>query len=352
MSIQIDTKYANIVSSRLNQFKWRGDGSANFRCPLCGDSKKNKVKKRAWLFEHNANLMFKCWNCGEAMAFSNLLKQLDAVLYKEYSVENFQNDKAHKWYQTKPIKVQKPQPKAEDKSERAFEKKKSVLDSLDRCSNLSPEHICYKYLKARKIPLQHWQNLYYTDNYCQWINDNVVKNKFSKVPTEDKRLVIPFFTVEGEPFAFQGRDLTNSPGAIRYITISPNKNSLLVYGINKIEPNQDQIFVFEGPIDSLYIPNSMAVASSGLSKLLKFKTDKFIFVFDNEPRNKEIVKQMKKIIDSGAKVVIFPKEISYKDIGEMVQFGNLSPENVVDILKKNVYNGLEAILHFNNWKKI
>jgi alkyl sulfatase BDS1-like metallo-beta-lactamase superfamily hydrolase len=74
----------------------------------------------------------------------------------------------------------------------------------------------------------------------------------------------------------------------------------------------------------------------------------YIYVFDNEPRNREIVNRISKTISRGDKVVIWPTSIEQKDINDMV----LAGLNVMNVLKSSIYSGLEAKIKFNNWKKI
>jgi alkyl sulfatase BDS1-like metallo-beta-lactamase superfamily hydrolase len=74
----------------------------------------------------------------------------------------------------------------------------------------------------------------------------------------------------------------------------------------------------------------------------------YIYVFDNEPRNREIVNRIEKTINRGDKVIIWPTSIEQKDINDMV----LAGLNVMDVLKSSTYTDLEAKIKFNNWKKI
>ena len=77
-------------------------------------------------------------------------------------------------------------------------------------------------------------------------------------------------------------------------------------------------------------------------------TENAVFVFDSEPRNKEIHKRMEKIIDAGYKIVIWPTDIPGKDINEMVLNGY---KDIEGTLRNNVYKGLEAKMKLNYWKK-
>ncbi len=73
-----------------------------------------------------------------------------------------------------------------------------------------------------------------------------------------------------------------------------------------------------------------------------------VYVYDNEPRNREIVNRISKTIDRGYKVVIWPSSIIQKDINDMV----LGGQNIMSVLELNTYSGLKAKIKFNNWKRI
>ena len=87
----VDTKYIGLVSSRLTKFKRVKPNLYNFRCPLCGDSKKQQNKARGYLYGIKENINFRCHNCGASMSLSNFLKKIDTTLHKQYVMEKFKN---------------------------------------------------------------------------------------------------------------------------------------------------------------------------------------------------------------------------------------------------------------------
>ena len=101
----------------------------------------------------------------------------------------------------------------------------------------------------------------------------------------------------------------------------------------------------EGPFDSTFIDNSVALCGSD-GDVGCLEGSDIIFVYDNEPRNQEIVRRIGDTIDRGSKVVIWPTNILEKDINDMV----LSGLDVKSVIESNVYFGLEAKLKFTNWK--
>ena len=119
-----------------------------------------------------------------------------------------------------------------------------------------------------------------------------------------------------------------------------------VYGMDRIDTTKS-VYVVEGPFDSTFIDNSIALCGSD-GDLEYLKAYNLIYAYDNEPRNKEIVSRIERCIGNNKRVVIWPRGIDQKDINDMVLAGH----NVMGILDSNVYSGLEAKVQFNNWKKV
>ena len=143
---------------------------------------------------------------------------------------------------------------------------------------------------------------------------------------------------------FQGRSL--GPNSVKYITVMIKDDAPKIYGLDKIDC-QKPIFVIEGPFDATLVENSVAMCGSDLD-LRSFGWSDYIYVYDNEPRNREIVNRIAKTINRGDKVVIWPPNINQKDINDMV----LSGQNIMNVLESNTYSGLKAKIKFNNWKKV
>jgi hypothetical protein len=153
-------------------------------------------------------------------------------------------------------------------------------------------------------------------------------------------------------FGFQGRSFKKN-AKVRYITIILDDSKPKLFGLDKVDEDE-QIYVVEGPLDSLFIPNCIASCGSDLTTSLHHITpdkSKFSVVYDNEPRNEEIVKKIEKAIDQGYNVCIWPDSVSEKDINDMVLAG-YTPAKLVDIINENTYSGLKAKLRFSEWKKV
>lgn len=320
----IDSKYIGLVSSRLQKFKIVKSNLYNFRCPLCGDSQKNKSKTRGYLYAVKTNTNFKCHNCGASMSFNNFLKELDPTLHKQYTLEKFKEGHTGKNFVVEEPKFEFSKP--------TFSKK---LDLPKASSN----QIAKEYLEKRKL---NPEKFYFADKFQEWVNTQ--KPTYGRIVKDESRIVIPLYTREGEVFGFQGRAL--GPNSVKYITVILDDSIPKLYGLNKVNANET-VYIVEGPFDSEFVENGIAMCGADVDvSSCNFKD--VVYVFDNEPRNREICSRMNKIIESGSKVVIWSKSIQQKDINDCVIAGL----SVMDMLKSNTHSGLEAKVKFNEWKKV
>ena len=327
----VDAKYIGLISVRLQKFSKKKEGLYTFRCPYCGDSQKNKNKTRGYIYSFKNDHNFKCHNCGASRSFTNFLKDQDTMLYDQYVMERYKTGLSGKSSTTPTPIVPSSKPN--------FVKKDF---DLERISELNKSHPARTYLEKRKIPDRCLRELYYCENFKEWTNDQ--KYTFSDVSNDESRIIIPL--KKGRTiFGFQGRSLSPK-NKLRYITIMLDDEAPKVYGLDRINKNKP-IYIVEGPFDSLFLENSVAMAGSDLDPR-SFGWSDYIWVYDNEPRNREIVNRIESTIDRGDKVVIWPSGIDDKDINDMFNSG-IDPQSVIE---SNIYQGLQAKLKLNNWKKI
>ena len=333
MSSYIDLKFINDVSSRLSLFKKKTDYLFNFRCPHCGDSQKSKTKARAYLYRVKNDMFFKCHNCGQGQNFANFLKFVDPKLYSEYVLERY-----------KGSAPATPAPKFDFKPTK-FEDQ-TILDDLKSISDLSEDHPARLYCTRRKIPKKYFDILHLCDKFMTLVNK--VKPDTYKVTKDQPRLIIPFFDTTGKLFAFQGRAFGKEQP--KYITIKLDENKQKVYGLERINFAK-KVKIVEGPMDSLFLDNCLAAAGADLSLNNKISNEKVLYIFDNEPRNKEIVNRMYKVIEKDYNIVIWPDDIQLKDVNDMIMNGTSASE-LEDIISKNTYNQLAALTKLTHWKKV
>ena len=334
----IDQKYINLCTSRVEKFKKVRDNLWNFRCPICGDSKKRKNKARGFVYRKKASFFYKCHNCGVGLTFNNFLKHIDHGLYTEYRVEKYKEGETQG---NTPIPDKSPFKFEAPKFDKSMNKH---LDNLSKFSDLEEGHPALSYVQNRKIPKEHWDKLYLADKFYEWSN-SIFPEKFKSINIDYPRLVIPFFDKSGEIFAYQGRAFGKEEP--RYITLKIVSEKEKIYGLERI--NYDShVYVVEGPLDSLFIDNCIAVAGADLN-LLELSPNSTTVIYDNEPRNKHTVERMFKSVDKNYHVVVWPQDLKQKDINDMYLSGI---EDVKSFIDEHSYQGLEAYLKINQWKKI
>ena len=326
----LDTKYINLASASLQKYKKVKNGLWTFRCPYCGDSKKNKNKTRGYIFQVKGDHVFKCHNCGITRSFSNFLKDHVPHVYDEYVMERYKEGTIGK-------NVPKPD-LTQFISKPKFEKKTIDLEPLSCLNNF---HVAKKYILDRGIPENKLDRLYYCPNFKEWTNTQ--KQTFSDTTNDEERIIIPLNDTDGNLIGFQGRSL--SPNAkMRYITVMLDEDAPKLYGLDHINKNET-IYIVEGPLDSFFLENAVAMCGSDVD-IRSFGWSDYIWVYDNEPRSRQITDKISKSIDAGDSVVIWPKTIKEKDLNDMVTSGI----NVKNVIQSNVYQGLKAKLQLSNWK--
>ena len=320
----VDSKFITLVSSRLQKFKRVKADLYNCRCPICGDSQKHKNKARGYFYQVKVNTNYKCHNCGVSLSLNTFLKQIDPVLHKQYTMEKFKGGFTGKNFVVDEPKLDFKKP--------VFKKK---LD-LPRASEVP---VAKEYLQKRKLDPT---KFYFAHKFKEWTNKQ--KPTFDTIHRDESRIIIPLYDTNHNLMGFQGRSL--GPNSVKYITIMINDDAPKIYGLDKVNETKP-IYIIEGPFDSTLVENSVAMCGSDID-IRTFGWSDYIWVYDNEPRNREIVNRISKTIDRGDKVIIWPNEITQKDINDMVLGGH----DVLSVLESNVYSGLKAMIKFNKWKKI
>jgi len=343
MSISVESKYIRLISSRLRNFKQKKDYLWNFSCPICGDSKKNLSKARGYVFQKGTNLFFNCHNCGVGTSLGNLIKQVDPSLHKEYVLERYKSGESG-FSNFKSPSFDIPAPR--------FDKvaKEKHFEHAEWVSKLPIEHFCLVYCTNRRFLSIMRDSLLFTPNYKKFC-DALVPNHGKEI-TADARLVIPFYDKYNTLIGVSGRALENSDYKLRYVTLRTNESQdKLIYGMDKVNTNE-LVKIVEGPLDSMFLTNCVGSGDSALIQTAKLiDAENKVLIFDNEPRNKEIVKLMEDAIKLGYDIVIWPDTIEQKDINEMVMSG-ISPDEIERIISSNTFTGLRAQMKFVSWKKI
>jgi len=234
-----------------------------------------------------------------------------------------------------------------------FEPKPEILKDIMCIKDLPNDHVAVEFANMRIIPKQHWNLLYYTDDFGSFMK----KLDPDVLPFGmEERLIIPFFNKKGDVVAAQGRSLNmkdeaNARFTAKYITVKADKSiDRLWYGLWRTNITK-RVYVVEGPLDSLFLQNSVAMVGAGALKAIpeRFDNTPMTYILDNEPRNRQICSYIEKLIELGREVCIWPNSIKEKDINDMAY--TMSTREIQKLIDENTFSGLEATMRFRNWRK-
>ena len=332
----IDIKYIRMLGPQLQQFKEKKNNVFQFRCPYCGDSKVSKTKARGYIYEKKGKINFRCHNCGESASASNFIKYVNPTLHEEYVVEKFKDK-----YKPKPKIGKLPFADKEKHPDH-----QDILQGIPALIELDSNHIASLYVEERLLPESSYYDMYYIDDINQLARklpkyDDV---KLDKSP----RILLPFRNKDGIITHIQGRAISKTDKAHRYITLEIIPDQIKIFGEDRVN-YKEVVFVVEGPIDSLFLNNAVAMGGADVD-FHKFNKSKTIFVYDNE-KTDEIINRMKKAVQFGFRVCIWGKDVSqYKDINDMMEKFKTSVE-LQNYILYHSKDGLSAELEITKFKK-
>jgi hypothetical protein len=335
----LERKYILMMSNRFTNWKVK-DNQFNFSCPYCGDSTKNKFKARGYMLQQKGSYFYFCHNCGISKKFDKFIEEHDRQLYFEYRMEKMKDSSNVE----SPQKISTPHA-LKSSTFPGWAKAGSPLRKLKKISQLDWNHPVKEYINLRRIPNRYHAKLFYCPKFYRWANE-LVPGKFKEEGKDEARLIIPFLDKRGNMFGFQGRSLSTGESTLRYITVMLDENADKLFGLDDVNTSK-LVYVLEGPIDSMFVWNSVAMAGS--DGTIKF--DNYTMVYDNEPRNKEIIAKMKKSIKMGRKIVVWPSSVEHKDINDMIM-SDMSQADVKLLLDMNTHKGLMAEMALSVWSKI
>ena len=316
-----------MVSPRLDKFKKVRDNLFNFRCPYCGDSQKSQSKARGYFYRKKNDFFYRCHNCAKGTTFGKVLEYIDSETYKQYVMERWRGSAPN----TKEPEFNFTAPK--------FKKKDPKLESLTPINKLNTDHPARQFVESRQIPEEFYSDLYLCSKFFEWAKIGTLVPRRQEHP----RLVIPFRDETGEVFAAQGRAFGKETP--KYLTVK-FQDKPKIFGLDRADLSR-KIHVVEGPIDSLFVDNCLAMAGADFGNLPEDAT----IILDNEPRSREIIKRMENLIGNNYELVIWPDSIPHKDINDMILAGMTSGD-VQKLIKQNTYNGLQATARLSAWKRI
>ena len=340
----IDRKHLLTTSIYLDGFKDLGNDRFNCRCPLCGDSDKNKRKKRGYFFVHDNTTFYKCHNCGASLNLLGFLNAYSPDLASQYKFDKFASK-----YKKKEIVQDIKLENFIDKTTVLLKKTHDLLDKCQRILSLNEEHPARLYLDGRRIPSKHQKTLFYVQNANKFIKNIEGYEKTWAPPTD--AILIPFYNEVGVLTYCQLRFLE---GKMRYLTLEISKGKK-IWGLFDIDWEKP-VYIVEGPFDAMFVDNCLAVAGVSILSECKYFGEKckagYTLIFDKDYQiNRAVYDQMVKAIEDGEKVVMFDKYFLGKDVNDAVMKGEWSSEELMQYLKEHTKSGLIAKLALDDFKK-
>lgn len=330
-------KYITLAGASLEGFRPAGKNLWAFRCPICGDSKKNKNKRRGYFYLKDGNYRFHCHNCGIDKSFQSFLYEVSPELYSEYRKEHAFKSLTN-----------------DDKTEELCAKQTKPIPSISKVNNLiqvkelNDDHPAIMYLRSRHVPVSKYESVYWTDDFNALISETL-GDAYKDIEKPSSGLIFVVRAVDSSDYPIIGYQIRsidpNVPKHKRFM-ICKESGYTGVFGLDSLDTSK-QIYVVEGPIDSLFLPNCVAVFTSALWRV---NFPDAIYVNDCEPRNKQITDQVKRCIDKGYRTVLLPKEYNSLDINDIVCKYNLNENELVKLLEKYTFRGLSAKMHFTKWR--
>jgi len=337
----IDEKFVRLLAPRLEGFKVKQTNPlvANCRCPFCGDSKKSRSKARGFFFRYKGGFRFKCHNCGKSSSIKSVLYELDQSLWREYKLELMKENGTGRLH----VAHRGSDPADEAPQKPAGDPPGPVVRGTQTLLELGPDHPAVKYVALRGIPPRRAKDILYVDRFFAWVN-GIIPGKFSdrSLERDHGRIVFMFKDRTGKIYGFTGRSVNNEEPRYVAIKVADHPKAFGMESVDWTRP----VYIVEGPIDSLFLENAVAMGGSD-ADMSMFDPSKDVVVFDNEPRNEQIVKKMASLIEKGWRVVIWPDGLNQKDINDMYLAG-LDPGRIIS---ENTFQGPRARVRLHAWKK-
>lgn len=323
----IDQTYIRFLSGRLKSFTDKGNGVFEFTHQCEAATSK---KRRGYFYKKGAGYNFFCHNCQESTKFFRFLQKEDGLLYKEYQLEVFKDSMAS----NKPAEPDKPTKQAEIQH-------LIQTTGLIPYSELPEKHPAWKYVLKRKLPESIYKDIYFCKDFFPWAAQ--FNKAFDKTTVKEPRLILPYRNRKGDIVGFTCRAYGKSDR--KYIEIKITPEAEMIYGLDRVNTAK-AIMAVEGPIDSMFLPNAIAVGGASYKGdfFTKYKHS-IIVVPDNDwKRNKDVLRQIETLAREGFKIALLPDEFKSKDINQAIESGEHTADQIADMVFVSVKHGPELLL--------
>jgi hypothetical protein len=323
----------NLIEKYFIQYagfaKKQSSNKLNGCCWHCREGNSWGKKHRLWYLP-DKNIIH-CHNCSTTWTPLNWIKQVSGLSYKEILQESNGFDHFY----------------SDEEDTEIFKKSKNTqtlpTDSINLFDPIQTKYYndnkivtdAVNYIKNRKLDTC----INKTELYIS-LKDFIHKN----------RICIPFKDSDNKIRYYQTRAIYPHDEKDGRKYLSKANSEKTVFGLDKIDPNYEFLFITEGPIDSMFIAkNGTSMAGlkitehqkSLLSKYINFEK---IWILDNQLDNENVLDKYNKLIENNERIFIWPKRYKkFKDINELCCKTNLNQINT-DFFINNSYQGLKAKL--------
>lgn len=336
MSLWLEEKYLKQLSHRLEGFRDKGGHVFNCRCPLCGDSKKKTSKKRGYFYARVGKLFYSCKNCNASQLFTTFLHNFDFNLYQQYKMEAFKENLT-----SSTLNVLSETEKHIPETKKYIP---DIFEELPLLRDIEHDLPAYQLAIKRKLPIETF-DFRYAEDFIEWTLGNTDKFEKWKGP-DHSRIIIPWRDRDNKIMGYSARALDDTQEQKYYRIFVDEELKEKYFGLDRLDDSK-QVYVLEGEIDSLMLPNAIAVSNS---KLHSYVNKNAIYIPDADRRNPHICRGINEMITMGLKVCLMPKSLPEKDLNKLVEVG-WTTDQLLDMINENTVSGLKAKLEFTKWKE-
>lgn len=274
-----------------------------FECPVCGEGT-SMGKKRRGSYSMQLNI-FGCFNCNKHWSPLEWIRLVSGKSYKEIYKDNFAySDTINDVFRDQPTR-----PVVENTYSLPTDSiNLSDARQVDYYSKNKHVRCALEYISKRRLDTA----INKARTYYISLNDTVHRN----------RLIIPFFDTDNKILFYQSRALTpEAENVSRYL--SKSNAAMSLYGVDKVNTDLPYIFLFEGPIDSMFVRNGVGVGGLHLKEYQKAQLTKYfcheqIWILDNQLNNEQVLNQYYALIETGQRVFVWPETLKeYKDLNDV-----------------------------------
>jgi hypothetical protein len=272
---------------------------------------------------------------------SSFLKEIDPALYMQYQRESFEE-------KNQTYSVVEEVPLVMETIRMGLN---NVMLLSVRMSDIEDSHFAKQYINGRGIPKQFHNDILFVENMNAWVKLNIDPDQES--PT-DPHIVILIRNKDGVIVGANGRSLKPKDNFSKYCKAKISAEVKLIFGIERVKAGK-KVYATEGEFDSMFIENCVAVGGINnmidLERELLIPKEQLVLVMDKDYRNKQVVKNMERLIDCGYNLVLLPPNISGKDINEIVVNNKYPTQYLMKLLEENTFNGLMAKLQLSKLRR-